>query len=708
MVRRKNLLLFKFISKILKMIAMKNKITLKTAQFLLIISLFVGCVKDGDFETPNVDCTEPQLTATTTIQQVKEMYNFGSSKIIETDIILEGYVVSSDKSGNIYKSLSIQDKPENPTSAIKISINQTNIYTRYNVGRKIYVKLKGLAVGYSFGSVQIGVAAGDGLEGILPSELDKYIVRSCEVAELIPKKVAIADLNKSMLEMLIEIENVQFKSGDLGKSYGNADNTATVNCVLQSVDNSCIFLEEVILRNSGFASFKNDLLPDGKGSIVAIFSNYYDDFQLYLRDTDDVKFIETRCDESNSFLPTISLAVVKEMYQGSMVEFGVSNNYVVEGYVISSDEHGSFEKKLVIQDAVENATAGIQILIGKTANFEQYNSGDKVFVKLNKLYMGKKDGVLTIGFPKGTAIAEIEESQIGDFIYNSGENLSIIPREILIAEALNPAFENTLVTVTNVQLVQNELGSAFTYFSGINNGFRTLETCNEPTKLSVFTNGKATFANELFPQGKGNITGVLSNFLELRTASDVQFSAAYEVCEVFVPKIMITEVADPKNNVSSRFVELYNAGETAVNLTGWKLNKYLNGATTVSGSPLSLAGIIIPPGGFAIIAGSEYKILFNNIPDIEATYISGNGDDVYELIDNTGARMDIFGVIGQDGNGTNWEYEDGRARRNLAISVPNQVFTISEWTVYSAVSNINITNPNSPQNAPEGFNPRVR
>lgn len=685
-----------------------NKTVLKTTKFLLLIFLFAGCVKEGDFETPKVDCTEPELTATTTIQQVKEMYTFGGAKIIETDIILEGYVVSSDKSGNIYKSVSIQDKPENPTAAIKISINQTNIYTKYNVGRKIYVKLKGLAVGYSFGSVQIGVATGDGLAGILGSELDKYILRSCEVAEIIPKKVAIADLNKNMLEMLIEIENVQFKSADLGKAYGNADNTATVNRILESTDNSCNFLDEVVLRNSGFASFKNTVLPDGKGSVVAIFSNYYDDFQLYLRDIDDVKFTETRCDYSSSFLPNISLKSVREMYKGSLVEFGISNNYVVEGFVISSDEYGSFEKKLVIQDAAENATAGIQILIGKTANFEQYNIGDKVFVKLNKLYMNKKDGVLTIGFPKGTAIAEIEEAQIGDFIYNSGENFSVIPKEILISEVLNPAFENTLVIVKNVQLAQNELGSAFTYFSGTNNGFRTLETCNISTKLSVFTNGKASFSNELFPQGKGTVTGVLSNVLELRTVLDVQFSEAFEACEVFVPKIMITEVADPNNNVSARFVELYNAGETAINLSGWKLNKYLNGATTVSGTALALTGIVIPSGGFAIIAGIDYKILFDDIPDVETTYISGNGDDVYELVDNTGARIDIFGVVGEDGNGTNWEYLDGRAVRKTTISEPNPTFTISEWTVYSAASNSLITNPSSPQNAPDGFNPRVR
>ena len=128
----------------------------KIIGLLLLISLFYGCVKDQDFSTPTVDCIESEITVTNTIQQVKDMYTFGGATLIETDVVIEGYVVSSDKSGNIYKTLSIQDKPENPTSAIKISIDETNMYTKYDVGRKIYVKLKGLAVGYSFGSVQIG------------------------------------------------------------------------------------------------------------------------------------------------------------------------------------------------------------------------------------------------------------------------------------------------------------------------------------------------------------------------------------------------------------------------------------------------------------------------------------------------------------------------------------------------------------------------
>ena len=688
------------------MIQLKN---LKFITFIIILlSTYLSCVKDDGFSTPKVDCNEPELTATNTIAQVKEMYTFGGATKIETDVIIEGYVVSNDKSGNIYKSLSIQDKPENPTAAIKISVDQTDIYTTYNVGRKVYVKLKGLAVGYSFGSIQIGKASDTELGRIPDLEVKNHIIRSCEVAEIVPKVVTIDELDESMLEMLIQIDNVQFKTTELGNAYANIDNSTTVNRTLESFNSNCNITGEVEVRNSGYSDFKNQLLPEGKGSVVAIFSNYYEDFQLYLRDTNDVIFNETRCDYSNVLTPTISLLEIKEMYQGSLVEFGIDNNYIIEGFVISSDASGNFNDRIVIQDTVENPTAGVQILVDKELIFEDYNVGDKVFINLNKLYMNMVDDVLTIGYPKGSGITEIETTKIGSFIFNSGENYSIIPTEILISEVNSSAYKNTLVTLSNVQLAANELGKAFTYYSGDEDGVRTLETCNEPTKLGVFTSGDATFSNEKFPEGNGTITGVLSTYLELRNLEDIAFSNPYNDCPVIIPKIMITEVADPENSVSSRFVELYNAGETAIDLTGWKLNKYTNGSTSASSSPVVFSGITIPVGGFVIVANTGFADMFSITPTIESTYISGNGDDVYELVDNSDNRIDIFGVIGEDGNGTNWEYLDGQAIRNLDINEPNTVFTASEWTCYSDANNNLITNPNTPKNAPNGFSPNLR
>jgi len=674
---------------------------------LITLLILVSCVKDSDYSTPLIECAEPSLAITNSISQIKEMYSFGGTEF-DAEIIIEGYVVSSDKSGNIYKSLSIQDKPENPTAAIKIAIDQTNIYTKYEVGRKIFIKLKGLAIDYSYGSLQLGKFGGSELSGISPFEVDNYIIRSCEVSEIIPKKISISELNKDYLEMLIELENVQFSEGDIGESYGNVDNTQTVNRKLQSFHNDCSLLSEVLVRNSGYAKFKNELIPEGKGNVVAIFSNYYNDFQLYLRETEDVKLTEERCDYSVALSPTISLSEVKDLFQGSRIEFGVETNYITEGLVISTDELGNFEKRLLIQDKSENPTAGIQILIENDAIFEKFNVGDKLFLKLNKLYLDEVDGVLTIGYPKNNLVTEITEGEVDNYIFNTGENESIVPTIIEISEIGEQKYQNTLVTVSNVQLLESELGKAFTYFSGENHGARILETCGESKKLSVFTNGKAAFANELFPKGKGDITGVLSTNLELRTFEDVNFSNDFESCPVIIPKIMITEIADPVNATSARFIELFNAGEHEIDLQGWKLNKYLNGSESPSSGGLDLSGHTLLPGAFLIIANTGYSELFNDIPKIETTYISGNGDDAFELVDGSNTRIDIYGIIGEDGTNTNWEYLDGRAVRKPTINNPNIIFNSSEWTVFSKASNDLISNPNSPKTAPNDYNPNLR
>jgi len=688
---------------------MKNyKKQIKLIGIFCVIITFFGCVKDQDYSSPIVECVDSEISITNTIQQVKEMYTFGRATVIDTDVIIEGYVVSNDKSGNIYKSISIQDKPENPTSAIKISIDQTNLYTKYNVGRKIYIKLKGLGVGYSFGSIQIGQVVEGELTRISTFEVDKRIFRSCEIAEVIPKKVSVSELNKELLEMLIEIEDVQFKTSNLGMSYGNIDNTLTVNRVLESFDSNCSLIDELIVRNSGYSKFKNELLPKGKGSVIGVFGNFYDDFQLFLRDLNDVKFTDERCEYSNAFSPNITILEVKEMYDGDMVEFGIENNYIIEGFVISSDEHGNFKEKLVIQDAIENPTAGIQVLIKNETIYEDFNIGDKVFIKLDKLYMAENDGVLTVGYPTGNKITNIKSSDMGNFIYNSGENYEIKPKEISISEVLNKEHENTLVNVLNVQLIENQLGKAFANFTGSDDGIRTLETCGEITKLGVYTNGDATFVNSLFPKGHGSIIGVLSSLLELRSIHDINFNEDFEPCPVIIPKIMITEIADPKNSTSSRFVELFNAGNTEINLSNWRLNKYINGTSTFSSSPIDLTGKTIAPGAFLIIANTGYAASFGEMPGIGSTYISGNGDDVYELVNNLDETIDVFGIIGEDGNGKNWEYLDGRAVRKMDVVSPNHVFSVSEWVIYSSAANSLISNPNSPQNAPDDFNPGNR
>jgi hypothetical protein len=180
-------------------------------------------------------------------------------------------------------------------------------------------------------------------------------------------------------------------------------------------------------------------------------------------------------------------------------------------------------------------------------------------------------------------------------------------------------------------------------------------------------------------------------------------------------QVFITEIADPDNNLNARFIELYNAGPTAVDFTegnGWQIDKYTNASGTVS-LTLNLTGTI-PAGGFYIIAYDIVPGTFNSVygfaPDQLDAVTDGvtgsNGDDDLVLVDGTDAIVDFFGVPAVDNTGTCAEYEDGRAERSPSVTMGNPTFDESEWNVWADSAASGCTNFTvQVQNAPASFDP---
>ena len=86
---------------------------------------------------------DPGLVANTTIQSLKTRYTIGQAVAINDDVIIEGVVSCDDRSGNYYQQIAMQDG----SGGILLRIAGGNHYTNYPVGRKIYVKCKGLFLG---------------------------------------------------------------------------------------------------------------------------------------------------------------------------------------------------------------------------------------------------------------------------------------------------------------------------------------------------------------------------------------------------------------------------------------------------------------------------------------------------------------------------------------------------------------------------------
>ncbi len=243
---------------------------------------FNSCVDDNDYSIPKIEIKDLGLKANKTIADIKAMYSGGVVDFKGKDYIIEGYVTSSDEGGNIFKALYIQDKPENPTSAIQIIIEDAGLYNRYEVGRKVFVKLDGLAISQYKGMLQLGQLQG-GLEvkRIASTMYKKNIILSPVKAKIVPLELNVSDIKDNHLGMLIKLNNMRPETK--GLTYADAGSTFGANRTFLDCKG-----KDIIMRNSGYASFKAEIIPSKRGSITGILGKYDTTLQLLIRDTEDV------------------------------------------------------------------------------------------------------------------------------------------------------------------------------------------------------------------------------------------------------------------------------------------------------------------------------------------------------------------------------------------------------------------------------------
>ena len=257
----------------------KNKYIILIASIVLFIS---SCVKE-DFDDIPVKSYTFDLKANTTIAELKAMYEH--SGIIEDDIIIKGTVISTDEFGNFYEEVVIQDS----TGGIEIQVDVPGLYRRYPLGSMIYIKCKGLIFSDYRGVKQLTYLS-NGSSGKLPEGvLDNYLFRSDEGIPILPKTLTISDLSEDHINTLVKLEDVEFIDGQLELNY--ADSLDDANRTLTDLVGNTI-----IVRTSDYATFADEQLPQGNGSIVAVYAVYGDDQQLYIRNTDEVDMEGSRID----------------------------------------------------------------------------------------------------------------------------------------------------------------------------------------------------------------------------------------------------------------------------------------------------------------------------------------------------------------------------------------------------------------------------
>lgn len=268
-------------------------------------TLVMSCVNNDNYATPDLSGECTTLTANKTVSSLAASATSTVQQYSTTaDDIIEAYVTSSDEGGNFYKSISMVSV--DGTKGFTMPVDDYNLYTKYEPGRKVYVKLKGKYF-YNSGltsALEIGnlydnnAPLADEIGRLSNIEYQSVIVRGCDKVNentLVNVTTIPAALNDANLNKLIEINNVQFSDSNIGKTYFDATNQiggATNNIVTDNAGNS------IVVRVSEFATFAGNKVPSLNGTIRGVLTKFGSGYQFMVRTEKDIMLTNPRFDSA--------------------------------------------------------------------------------------------------------------------------------------------------------------------------------------------------------------------------------------------------------------------------------------------------------------------------------------------------------------------------------------------------------------------------
>lgn len=286
---------------------------LKPIFLFLIVMTFSGCQQDtfdipietGEEENKQLNtllaAIEKGEKSLISVSQLKEYFVYRRVHTFTSPLVVKGYVVSSDRTGNFYKEFYLQDAFKKPTAAIHVMIDQTNSYSVFNMGREVYIDLEGLHIGElrrGNGIISIGGALnrdGDEVESIRTLDIPYHIFRSKTTEDIVPLPVSFSEINERHIGMFVTVENVRVFQEHQGKPFVDPRDYYDTRRILEACEGTAIV--PFLIETSAFATYRDVPLPMGTGTIRGIVSKTYNgsDFVLTLNDATDAMLTGTDC-----------------------------------------------------------------------------------------------------------------------------------------------------------------------------------------------------------------------------------------------------------------------------------------------------------------------------------------------------------------------------------------------------------------------------
>ncbi|MBQ7550530.1 MAG: OB-fold nucleic acid binding domain-containing protein [Bacteroidales bacterium] len=213
----------------------------------------------------------------------------------------------------------------------------------------------------------------------------------------------------------------------------------------------------------------------------------------------------------------------------------ITDDIVIEGTIISSDQQGNCYKYITIQDA----TGGIQIKIDDSKLYPKYKIGQHVFVECKGLDLGDYRKNPQLGWWVDGSMSGIASKKEDMFIHRDGA-VGAEPAPIVINSAYDIPYDgsycNRLVILKNCYFENRGVNP----YSATNSSTSENIIFSDGSKIVMRTSNYAKFASEILPNGTGDITGILTVYttyqttyqLTIRSTADVRMSHEETIHEV--------------------------------------------------------------------------------------------------------------------------------------------------------------------------------
>ena len=393
-------------------------------------------------------------------------------------------------------------------------------------------------------------------------------------------------------------------------------------------------------------------------------------------------------------------------------EYLMLEKLYIKAHVVSSDLQGGTYKSIYFQETLAPFRT-FKLLTEVADHSLWYPRGTEVILDLHQLRLKRTKNTISIGAYdesyNNPTIAPLFQSELESRLLICENSTAFTPLILDESITVSELWPNRFISVEQLMFSEDHFGNTFGVSTAETE--HQLTTCRGATWM-IRSSGYEDFIDEIIPENSGTITGRLVQGTKNQIALDLWEDLSFDLprCEPVnfdEASVFISEIADPDNSASARFIELYNAEDVEVILNGWTLLRYTNDSNEPS-HVFHLDDYSVAANSAFVIASNleVFSEMYQRSPDAvgsSSSAANSNGDDTMLLVNPAGQVIDVFGVIGEDGTGTNHEFEDGRALRNSSVNKGNSTFDFSEWVVSNDSGDAGTIK--APKIAPDDFTP---